>query len=113
MKLMLTTNKTYVNIVLETRKKTIQEGEQNMKTLALQKIRERADFLLGRIKHRAIQYNDCKLSFEEFIEYKKYYQSQFRGYVLAFLDFEVITDEERVLIMREFNMRVLDLKKEI
>lgn len=34
-----------------------------MKTLALQKIRERADFLLGRIKHRAIQYNDCKLSF--------------------------------------------------
>ena len=33
MKLMLTTNKTYVNIVLETRKKTIQEGEQNMKTL--------------------------------------------------------------------------------
>ena len=38
---MLTTNKTYVNIVLETRKKTIQEGEQNMKTLALQKIRER------------------------------------------------------------------------
>lgn len=110
---MLTTNKTYVNIVLETRKKTIQEGEQDMKTLALQKIRERADFLLGRIKHRAIQYNDSKLSFEEFIEYKKYYQSQFRGYVLAFLDFEVITDEERVLIMREFNMRVLDLKKEI
>lgn len=51
--------------------------------------------------------------FEEFIEYKKYYQSQFRGYVLAFLDFEVITDEERVLIMREFNIRVLDLKKEI
>lgn len=84
-----------------------------MKTLALQKIRERADFLLGRIKHRAIQYNDSKLSFEEFIEYKKYYQSQFRGYVSAFLDFEVITDEERVLIMREFNMRVLDLKKEI
>lgn len=84
-----------------------------MKTLALQKIRERADFLLGRIKHRAIQYNKGEISFEEFLDYKKDYKAQFIGYVRAFWDIEVLTDEERVLIMREFNIRVLDLKKEI
>lgn len=42
-----------------------------MKTLALQKIEERGNFLIKRIKHRAIQYNNGEISFEEFLDYKK------------------------------------------
>lgn len=84
-----------------------------MKTLALQKIRERRYFLIKRIKHRAIQYNDGEISFEEFIDYKKDYETQFRGYVRAFWDIEVLTDEELERIINQFNLDVLELKKEI
>ena len=84
-----------------------------MKTLALQKIRERADFLLGRIKHRAIQYNKGEISFEEFLDYKKDYEAQFIGYVRAFWDIEVLTYEERDRIINKFSLDILDLKKEI
>lgn len=84
-----------------------------MKTLALQKIRERGDFLIKRIKHRAIQYNNGEISFEEFLDYKKDYETQFRGYVRAFWDIEVITDKEREQFLIQFNIDVLELKKEI
>lgn len=84
-----------------------------MKTLALQKIRERGNFLIKRIKHRAIQYNNGEISFEEFLDYKKDYEAQFRGYVRAFCDIEVLTDEERERIINQFNFDVLELKKEI
>lgn len=99
---MLTTNKTYVNIVLETRKKTIQEGEQKMKTLALQKIRERETFMLKRISHRYEQYKQGLISCEEFAEYKNSYVSHFNGYVRAFWDMELLTDEEQKQILRSF-----------
>lgn len=42
-----------------------------MKTLALKKIEERRTFILKRVKHRAIQYNNGEISFEEFLDYKK------------------------------------------
>lgn len=42
-----------------------------MKTLALKKIEERKTFILKRIKHRAIQYNNGEISFEELLDYKK------------------------------------------
>lgn len=84
-----------------------------MKTLALQKIRERENFLIKRIKHRAIQYNNGEISFEEFLDYKKDYKAQFRWYVRAFCDIEVLTDEERERIINQFNFDVLELKKEI
>lgn len=84
-----------------------------MKTLALQKIEERKNFLIKRIKHRAFQYNDGDISFEEFLDYKKDYESQFRGYVKAFWDIEILTDEEREKIVNQFNFDVLELKREI
>lgn len=84
-----------------------------MKTLALQKIKERKNFLIKRIKHRAIQYNNGEISFEEFLDYKNDYETQFRGYVRAFWDIEVLTDEEREQIINQFNFDVLELKKEI
>ena len=84
-----------------------------MKTLALKKIEERKTFILKRIKHRAIQYNNGEISFEEFLDYKKDYETQFRGYVRAFWDIEVLTDEEREQIINQFSFDVLELKKEI
>ena len=84
-----------------------------MKTLALKKIEERGNFLIKRIKHRAIQYNNGEISFEEFLDYKKDYETQFRGYVRAFWDIEVLTDEEQERIINQFNFDVLELKKEI
>lgn len=84
-----------------------------MKTLALQKIRERKDFLLKSIKHRAIQYNNGEISFEEFLDYKKYYETQFRGYVRAFWDIEVLTYGEREQFINQFNIDILELKREI
>lgn len=84
-----------------------------MKTLALQKIREREVILLDRIKHRAFQYNDGVISFEEFLDYKKDYESQFKGYIKAFWDIEVLTDEEQERIINQFNLNVLELKREI
>lgn len=84
-----------------------------MKTLVKQKIRERKDFLLKRIKHRAIQYNNGEISFEEFLDYKKDYETQFRGYVRAFWDIEVLTYGEREQFINQFNIDILELKREI
>lgn len=84
-----------------------------MKTLALKKIEERKTFILKRIKYRAIQYNNGEISFEEFLDYKKDYETQFRVYVRAFWDIEVLTDEEREQIINQFNFDVLELKREI
>lgn len=84
-----------------------------MKTLAKQKIREREDFFIKRIKNRAIQYNKGEISFEEFLNYKKYYEAQFRGYIRAFWDIEVLTYKEREQFMIQFNLDMLELKKEI
>lgn len=109
----MTNNRTRYIIILVKNKANILEVEQNMKTLALQKIRERADFLLRRIKHRAIQYNKGEISFEEFLDYKKDYEAQFIGYVRAFWDIEVLTYEERDRIINKFSLDILELKKEI
>jgi hypothetical protein len=84
-----------------------------MKTLALKKIEERRTFILKRVKHRAIQYNNGEISFEEFLDYKKDYEIQFRGYVRAFWDIGILTCEERERIMNQFSFDVLELKKEI
>lgn len=84
-----------------------------MKTLVLEKIEERRMFTLKRIKHRAIQYNNGEISFEEFLDYKKNYEIQFRVYVNAFLDIEILTCKERERIMNQFSLDVLELKKEI
>lgn len=84
-----------------------------MKTLVLNKIEERRKFILKRIKHRAIQYNNGEISFEEFLDYKKNYEIQFRVYVNAFLDIEILTCKERERIMNQFSLDVLELKKEI
>lgn len=51
-----------------------------MKTLALKKIEERRTFMLKRVEHRA----------------------HFIGYVRAFWDMELLTDEEQKTILRSF-----------
>lgn len=84
-----------------------------MKTLALKKIEERRTYILKRIKNRAIQYNNGEISFEEFLDYKNGYETQFREYVRAFCDIEVLTCKERERIMNQFSIDVLELKKEI
>lgn len=84
-----------------------------MKTLVKQKIEERAKFLLKRIKHRAIQYNNGEISFKEFIEYKNNYETQFIAYVKAFWDIELLTTKEREQIINEFSHSIVKMTYEI
>ena len=73
-----------------------------MRTLALQKIRERETFMLKRISNRYEQYKQGLISCEELAEYKNSYVSHFNGYVRAFWDMELLTDEEQKQILRSF-----------
>lgn len=84
-----------------------------MKTLALKKIREKAQLTLSRIKHRAILMNKEVCTFETFCETRRRLEHEFEGYVKAFWDMELLTDEEYKNIMHEFKWAEIKLKAEI
>lgn len=73
-----------------------------MKTLAINKIEERKTFMIGRIHHRYEQYKKGMISCETFGEYKNEYIAHFNGYVRAFWDMELLTDEEQKQILKSF-----------
>ena len=73
-----------------------------MKTLAMNKIEERKTFVLRRIRHRYEQYKKGMIFFETFVEYKNEYVAHFNGYVRAFWDMELLTNEEEEQILRSF-----------
>lgn len=73
-----------------------------MKTLAMNKIEERKTFMLRRIHYRYEQYEKGLISCETFSEYKNEYVAHFNGYVRAFWDVELLTDEEQKQILRSF-----------
>lgn len=73
-----------------------------MKTLAMNKIEERKTFVLRRIHHRYEQYKKGMIFFETFVEYKNEYVAHFNGYVRAFWDMELLTNEEEEQILRSF-----------
>lgn len=73
-----------------------------MKTLAMSKIEERKAFILKRIHHRYEQYKQGLISCEKFAEYKNEYIAHFNGYVRAFWDIELLTNEEEEQILRGF-----------
>lgn len=69
-----------------------------MKTLAMSKIEERKVFILKRIHHRYEQYKQRLISCEKFAEYKNEYIAHFNGYVRAFWDIELLTNEEEQIL---------------
>lgn len=73
-----------------------------MKTLAIEKIKEREEFLLRRTKHRFEQHRNNKISTEELGEYYRNYKENFKGYIDAFWHMELITDEEKRKIYEAF-----------
>ena len=73
-----------------------------MKTLAMNKIEERKTFILGRIHHRYEHYKKGMIFYKTFLEYKNEYIAHFNGYVRAFWDVELLTDEEQKQILRSF-----------
>ena len=73
-----------------------------MKTLALKKIEERRMFILKRVKHRYSQYIQGLITCEDFARYENEYRAHFVGYVRAFWDMELLTDEEQKTIIRNF-----------
>lgn len=73
-----------------------------MKTLALKKIEERRTFILKRVKHRYSQYIQGLITCEDFARYESEYRAHFVGYVRAFWDMELLTDEEQKTIIRNF-----------
>ena len=75
-----------------------------MRTLALQKIIEKRDYLLARIAHRIEQMRKDE-DVEDFAIYYRDYKSEFtefKGYIRAFRDMEIITDEERQMLYDSF-----------
>lgn len=73
-----------------------------MKTLAMDKIEERKTFILKRIHHRYNQYKRELISCEDFAKYENEYIAQFNGYVRAFCDVELLTDEEQKQVLSSF-----------
>lgn len=73
-----------------------------MKTLAMSKIEERKTFILKRIQHRYNQYKWGLISCEDFAKYENEYIAHFKGYVRAFWDVELLTDEEQKQILSSF-----------
>lgn len=73
-----------------------------MKTLALQKIKERKNFLIKRIKHRYNQYISGLITCEDFARFESEYRAHFVGYARAFWDMELLTDEEYKSIISNF-----------
>lgn len=73
-----------------------------MKTLALKKIEERKTFILKRIKHRYNQYISGLITCEDFAMFESEYRAHFVGYVRAFWDIELLTDEEYKSIISNF-----------
>lgn len=73
-----------------------------MKTLALKKIEKRRTFLLKRVKHRYSQYIQGLITCEDFARYESEYRAHFNGYVRAFWDMEILTDEEQKTILSSF-----------
>ena len=72
-----------------------------MKTLAMEKIKERAEFLIRRTNHRFEQHRNNEISTEELAEYYGNYKENFKGYIDAFWHMELITDEEKRKIYEE------------
>lgn len=80
-----------------------------MKTLAMNKIEERKTFILGRIHHRYEHYKKGLISFETFVEYKNKYIAHFNGYITAFWDMELLTDEQHRQTFTSFMKSVEEL----
>ena len=73
-----------------------------MKTLALEKIIEKRDFLLGRIAHRIKQMQKGEIDVKDFAIYYRGYKSEFKGYINSMRDMEIITDEDRERLYDSF-----------
>ena len=73
-----------------------------MKTLALQKIIEKRNFLLGRIAHRIKQTQKGEIDVKDFARYYRDYKSEFKGYIDSMRDMEIITNEDRQKIYDSF-----------
>lgn len=73
-----------------------------MKTLALQKIIEKRNFLLGRIAHRIKQMQKGEIDVKDFAIYYRDYKSEFKGYINSMRDMEIITNEDRERLYDSF-----------
>lgn len=73
-----------------------------MKTLALEKIIEKRNFLLGRIAHRIKQMRKSEIDVEDFAIYYRAYKSEFKGYIDSMRDMEIITNEDRQKLYDSF-----------
>lgn len=73
-----------------------------MKTLALQKIIEKRNFLLGRIAHRIKQTQKGEIDVKDFARYYRDYKSEFKGYIDSMRDMEIITNEDRQKLYDSF-----------
>lgn len=77
-----------------------------MRTLALEKIIEKRNFLLGRIAHRVKQMQKGEIDVEDFTIYFRTYKAEFKGYINSMRDMEIITNEDRQMLYDGFNKEI-------
>lgn len=58
--------------------------------------------MLARIAHRIEQMRKDEIDAEDFALYYRTYKSEFKGYIRAFWDMEIITDEDRQKLYDSF-----------
>lgn len=73
-----------------------------MRTLALQKIIERKNILLGRIAYKVEKVRKNEMNADDLAIYYRDYKSEFKGYINSMRDMEIITNEDRESLYNSF-----------
>lgn len=81
-----------------------------MKTFALQKIIERKNILLGRIAYKVEKVRKNEMSADDLAIYYRDYKSEFKGYIRAFWDMELLTDKERQNLYDSFIEEIYNIQ---
>ena len=76
-----------------------------MKTLAISKIKEEAELRLRRITNTWSKYENEHLTYEQAVKRDSRQRNIFDGYLRAFRDMEIITNEEYSEVIKDFELK--------
>ena len=82
-----------------------------MKTLALQKINEKAELLIARAKRAKMMYETGNIPFEMYNDRLTKYTNAFKGYIDAFADMEILEGNEYGEILTQFHELLSEVVK--
>ena len=83
----------------------------NMKTLAKQKINEKAEILIARAKRAKMMYEAGNIPSEMYDDRLTKYTNTFQGYIDAFADMEILEGSEYGEILTQFHELLSEVVK--